>query len=254
MTSRMRGWLIALLLSALCSATMAAETASLGRYVAVVDGIASVMDLQETDAVISGELNEGAIRLLLRGPAQLEPLVLQITDAQYGIALGTIVGRLDADTFDATVTITNPFNGQRSERPIRFVREHASAEGDAGSVASEGGGNRARDPRLIGAWIHEEIINSPGGSGFASFATRRTMQLGADGRVLQWVESAGGGSGWSHDGGRTVEFSGQWQAQDGTLFLRADGQSAFTPAMAYRFSGAYLVLEGGGQKIVLQRQ
>ncbi|WP_169577598.1 hypothetical protein [Sinimarinibacterium sp. CAU 1509] len=254
MKSRLHRWLIALVVSVLCSAAADAATVSMGRYVAVVDGIASVMDLQQTDAVINGELNEGAIRLLLRGPAQLEPLVLQISDAEYGIALGTIVGRLDADAFDATVKITNPFSGQSSERQVRFVRETASARDEAASGAPGVGSDGALDARLIGVWIHEEVINSPGGSGIASFATRRTMQLDADGRVLQWVESAGGGSGWSHDGGRTIEFSGQWQGRDGTLYLRADGQPAFAPATAYRFSGAYLVLEGNGRKIILQRR
>ncbi len=248
-------WLMALTASVLYSVSADAAASPQGRYVAVVDGVSSVMELQVSDAVITGSLEEGSIRLLLRGPEQLEPLVLQITDPQYGIALGSIVGQIQSDAFDATVKITNPFTGQSSERQIRFVREaQAARRDDKDGDTREGAGDGTLDSRLIGDWIHEEIINSPGGSDFASFATRRTMQLDANGRVLQWVESAGGGSGWSHDGGRTIELSGQWQAHDGMLYLRSDGQDAFVPATTYRRVDAYLVLEGNGRRIVLQRR
>ena len=62
---------------------------------------------------------------------------------------------------------------------------------------------------MVGIWVNEDIINSGGGN-FASYTTVMTMELHPDGRVIQYTESIGGGGDWSYDGGRTIDFDGQW--------------------------------------------
>ncbi len=59
----------------------------------------------------------------------------------------------------------------------------AHANADASAPA-----NATLDPRLLGRWVHQSMINSGGGAGgFASFTTERTIEFGADGLVQQWV-------------------------------------------------------------------
>ena len=68
------------------------------------------------------------------------------------------------------------------------------------------------DERLVGVWVHESQINSPGGAGgFAALSTVMTMELNADGVMRQWTQSVGGGANWSSNNGRRLDFEGQWR-------------------------------------------
>lgn len=225
-----------------------------GRYHASIDGVASTIELGGSDGDLRGVLQEGALRLNLQGSLSGNALRLQMSEPMLGLPLGSLEGTLSNGVFDAAVTVQDPFGNNPDQRKqARYVREGASAPA-AADIAPAVTTNGSRDPALVGTWTHDEVINSPGGFGAASFSTRRTMVLSADGRAEQWAESAGGGGEWSYGGGRQTEFSGQWQTRDGALLLRAAGQSEFVPATRYRFSGQYLVLEGGGKKLILQRQ
>jgi hypothetical protein len=110
-----------------------------------------------------------------------------------------------------------------------------------------------RDARLVGIWVNENIINSGGGN-FASYTTVMTMELHPDGRVVQYTESIGGGGEWSYDGGRTIDFDGQWRADGQTLSVYAAPLPDFTPAAAYSFSGDYLVTQSDMGRLIWQRR
>ncbi|MFN3910813.1 hypothetical protein [Hyphomonas sp.] len=110
-----------------------------------------------------------------------------------------------------------------------------------------------QDARLVGIWVNENIINSGGGS-FASYTTVMTMELHPDGRVVQYTESIGGGGDWSYDGGRTIDFDGQWRADGRTLYVYADPLPEFTPAATYSFSGEYLVTQSDMGRLIWQRR
>lgn len=110
------------------------------------------------------------------------------------------------------------------------------------------------DPAIVGAWVHETQINS-GGADFAGFATVRTLELGADGQVRQWVQSAGGGSDWSYgSGGPELEAQGQWYADGGIVYVRLQGQPQFVAASRYRLAGPYLVTENVDGRINWRRR
>ncbi|WP_291039644.1 hypothetical protein [Hyphomonas sp.] len=110
-----------------------------------------------------------------------------------------------------------------------------------------------RDARMVGIWVNEDIINS-GGANFASYTTVMTMELHPDGRVIQYTESIGGGGDWSYDGGRTIDFDGQWRADGQTLFVYAAPLPDFTPAATYSFSGEYLVTQSDMGRLIWQRR
>lgn len=125
-----------------------------------------------------------------------------------------------------------------------------TAPASASGTQAAGG---ALDPRLIGAWVNEKMINS-GGASFASFTTVRTLRFEGSGRVTQWVQSVGGGQSWSYSGGgRRLEFTGRWFVRDGVILVQPEGRSDYVEAGRYRFSSPYLVTESREGRLIWQR-
>jgi hypothetical protein len=111
------------------------------------------------------------------------------------------------------------------------------------------------DPRLVGVWVNENQINSPGGAGgFASFSTVMTMELDADGTIRQFTQSVGGGGDWSSNAGRRLDFEGNWRASNNTLLVHGMGLPDYTPAATYSFSDQYLVTNSDMGRLVWQRR
>lgn len=108
------------------------------------------------------------------------------------------------------------------------------------------------DPALMGVWVNENMINSGGGD-FASYTTVMTMEFDTDGRVRQYTESVGGGGDWSYDGGRTLDFEGEWRTDGGVLYVIGMGLTTWTPAGTYQFSGEYLVTHSDRGRLIWQR-
>lgn len=110
------------------------------------------------------------------------------------------------------------------------------------------------DPRLLGRWVHQSMINSPGGAGgFASFSTERSIEFAPDGQVQQWVRSVGGGGRWSADGGRRLEFAGRWQVRGNEIWVQPEGRADALRAGTYQLSGPYLVTVGQDGRTIWQR-
>ena len=128
-------------------------------------------------------------------------------------------------------------------------------ESDPGAGPQQQQQASALDPRLVGTWVHEQQINSGGGAGgFASFSTVMTMVLNGDGSIQQFTQSVGGGSEWSSDSGRTLDFEGRWRAANGALSVQGMGLPDFTPAATYSFSGDYLVTQSDMGRLIWQRR
>lgn len=111
------------------------------------------------------------------------------------------------------------------------------------------------DERLVGVWVHENQINSPGGAGgFAALSTVMTMEIGAEGGIRQTTRSVGGGADWSSNSGERVDFEGQWRGDGQTLSVLGRGLVDFTPAAAYEFAGQYLVTHSDMGRLVWRRR
>lgn len=111
------------------------------------------------------------------------------------------------------------------------------------------------DPRLVGVWVNEKQINSPGGAGgFASLSTVMTMEIHPDGAIVQYTQSVGGGSEWSSNSGRKLDFEGKWRASNNTLFVLGMGLTDYTAAGTYSFSGAYLVTNNNLGRLIWQKR
>ena len=111
------------------------------------------------------------------------------------------------------------------------------------------------DDRLVGVWVHESQIDSPGGAGgFAALSSVMTMELSLDGAMRQWTQSMGGGADWLSDSERRLDFDGQWRADGQTLSVMGMGLVDFMPAAAYEFSGVYLVTHNDKGRLIWQRR
>jgi hypothetical protein len=108
----------------------------------------------------------------------------------------------------------------------------------------------AGDSRLVGAWVHQNLISS----GTASLAAEEYLILRADGTYRYGKGRAvAGGADWSRDGGTGGELgSGQWRARDRTLFIMgASGQweSIGRYAMTDDGSTVRITSSKGGHKL-----
>ena len=112
-----------------------------------------------------------------------------------------------------------------------------------------------QDERIIGVWVNERQINSPGGAGgFASLSTLMTMELHADGTVRQLTQSVGGGAAWSSDSGARLDFEGQWKSDGQTLFVMGMGVPDFRPAAYYQLVDNYLVTQNDMGRLIWQKR
>lgn len=236
---------------------VAAETPS-GRYSGLIDGKPATLILSGPAGALTGSYAEEGLSLTLSGTSGPQGVSLTLTEPTYNLTVATLTGTSEAGRIAGTLTLTEMFGG--GQTAIAFTREGAAATAATASrpstPSSAAGPASARlDSRLVGTWVNEDIINSGGGAGgFASFSTVMTMTLSPDGRVVQTSRSVGGGGEWSSDSGERTDFDGQWEARDGTLYVKGMGIADFTAAATYSFSGAYLVTNGAQGRLIWQRR
>lgn len=237
--------IVLLLAMASCSSIQAGELD--GHYRATLDGQPSELILRQSGAVVEGEYVESQrLRLIVKGRYDGKLLRAEISDPQTGLLLANMNATYANAMLNTSIAARDPRNGEVLERQALFHRETAAT---AATPSSAG----ARDPALVGIWMHEKITNS-GGADFASFNTLMTLQLNADGSVTQWTRSVGGGNDWNYDSPGEVQYSGHWRSQDGMLMVRLTGAADYQPAAYYRFSDQYLVTESNTGKMIWQRR
>lgn len=237
---------LCLLYTTLSSTVLADELD--GHYQALLDGVTSQLILRSQGQQVDGEYVEnGALRLQLKGQFDGELLTAAIHDPQSGLHLANLNARYANDQLNTRIAARNPATGEVVERDALFQRQQPGAEQPTAAL------NPARDPALIGTWVHEQIITSASAS-FASMTTLLILQLNADGSVSQWSRSQAGGQNWSADSPGELQYSGQWQSRDGLLQVQLHGQNDYQPAARYRFSEQYLVTESNTGRMVWYRR
>lgn len=221
-----------------------------GDYHGRLDGTDSRLVLNDQNGQISGQYIEGALTFQVVGQFDGHRFDGTVSLAEAGLTIARLIGQLHGDTLRVDMDARNPHTGASKRAQADFHRRSTDSDGHAAANGQPAAGTGGPiDPRLVGDWRHEDMINSGGGN-FASFTTVLTLRLKADGSLEQYRESVGGGGDWSYDGGRSQVLSGQWYARDGVIYVRAQGQSEFIAATRYRFSDRYLVTEdANGRRI-----
>jgi hypothetical protein len=226
-------------------------------------GVSTRLVLRLDGSRVEGTLHEQGLALPVRGTVEGRRMQAAVLDPGTGAALVRIAGELR----DEGVQLSARPEGGGTGRTLAMRRVPADAPAAAGSAAGAGGtggqavsrpdgaGSPGRtDPALVGRWTSESQLQSSGGAGgFAALSTVRTLELAGDGRVRQWVRTAGGGGNWTADGGQRLEFSGRWETRGPEIWVRQDGQPGFVRAATYRFSGEYLLTDDGSGRRIWRR-
>jgi hypothetical protein len=219
-------------------------------YEATVQGVTSRLTLRIDGTRVEGALAEGTLTLGVRGAYDGQRIRGSLTEPGTGRDLLP----MEAEPRGESLTLTVQPPAPSPARSLTMRRVDGAAAAAAPPAAAAAGAAGALDPAIVGRWRNESQINSPGGAGgFAALATLRIMELAADGRVRQWVRSAGGGGNWSHQGGETLEFSGRWQVRGAELWVQPDGLAQFQRAAAYRRVGERLVTESDQGRQIWER-
>jgi hypothetical protein len=211
------------------------------------DGVTTRLVLRIEGSTVDGTLHEQGLALPVRGVVEGRRMQAAVLDPRSGAALVRIAGELRDDGLRLTALPEG--GGAARTLAMRRLAPDAAAGGATGS-----GSSGRSDPALVGRWTSESQLQSSGGAGgFAALSTVRMLELAADGRVRQWVRTAGGGGNWSADGGQRLEFSGRWESRGPEIWVQQDGQTGFVRAAAYRFSGEYLLTDDGGGRRIWRR-
>jgi hypothetical protein len=230
-------------------------------YEGEADGVTTRLVLSVDGSRVDGTLHEPGLALPVRGVVEGRRMQAAVLDPRSGAALVRLAGELRDDG----LRLSARPEGGGAGRILAMRRVAADAAASAGAVSGPAAGassGRAggpspagrADPALVGRWTSESQLQSAGGAGgFAALSTVRTLELAADGRVRQWVRTAGGGGHWTADGGQRLEFSGRWETRGAEIWVRQDGQSGFVRAAAYRFSGEYLLTDDGSGRRIWRR-
>lgn len=244
--------------AALLSEPVVAQPRALA-YEGESGGVSTRLVLRIDGSRVEGTLHEQGATLPVRGTVEAGRMQAAVLDPRTGAPLVRIGGELRDDGLQLSA---RP-EGGGAARTLAMRRVAADATTTAASgpganaanarSADAPGGGRT-DPALVGRWTHDSQLQSSGGAGgFAALSTVRTLELAGDGRVRQWVRTAGGGGNWTADGGQRLEFSGRWETRGPEIWVRQDGQSGFVRAATYRFSGEYLVTDDGSGRRTWRR-
>ena len=219
-----------------------------GRYLATLDGLPAEMILRSEGDQVEGEYVENAsLRLTINGRFDGQLLQAQISDPRSGLLIANMNANYANAMLNVHIAARSPHNGAVLQREALFQRQ---AEDRASAPQPT---NPERDPALIGTWVHEEIINS-GGASFAAMTTLLTLQLAADGSVVQWIGAVAGGNDWNFTNPGELQYSGHWQSQNGLLLVQLQGRPDYQPAAHYRFSEQYLITESNTGKMIWHKR
>ena len=217
--------------------------------------------MEQRGATVSGVIESGGrIVANLSGTAQ--------GDSARGAAAspegeGSFEARATQDTLALILAQEAGPRQQAARLPLEFRRVSLSATPSATGPNGAGGAARPTtrpasaaggDPRLIGRWSHQDVIVSSG----ASFASEQFLAFSDDGSVVYARgRAAGGGAGWSFDGGAGGGGErGRWRASEGQLFLeRPDGQWARVGRYGMTEDGRTLrIIDEGGARTLWSRR
>lgn len=226
--------------------TAPAAAAEVLQFAGIVDGVRTELQLRRRGERFDGELREQGMSLPLAGEVQGQQWRGQI-ELPGGLGLRL---PFQAETRGAQLHVRLQLLPGSAPVTVTLQRSDGAAAATQPQAAAPRSGPGRIEPAMVGRWVHDNVITSPGGAGgFASFATRRIVMLGADGRAVMSSVAAGGGGSWSSTGGERVEFSGRWELRGDQLWVAADGGAFEAIARISMVGGRLVVYTGNGRQI-----
>lgn len=217
-----------------------------GHYLTTLDGQPAEMHLRSQEQQVSGEYVEGAtLRLQISGSFDGELLRAQISEPQSGQLIANMNATYANGILNSHIVARSPHSGAILERKALFHRQPVSAAALPRQISTP-----ARDPALVGTWVHEAPLNSSA----ADLAKQMVLQLRSDGSMSQWQRDVVSGSTAPKPTPDELLFSGLWQSSNGLLEMQLHGQSSYQPAAYYRLSGQQLITESNTSLLTWQRQ
>ena len=216
-----------------------------GHYLATLDGQPSEIHLRSQGQHVSGDYIEGAsLRLRISGQFDGQLLEAQISDPQSSQLIANMNATYANGMLNSHIVARSPHSGAILERKVLFHRQRVGTTAQANQISSP-----ARDPALIGTWVHEAAFNGNP----AEPVRQMILQLRSDGSMSQWQRSMAGGGATDNLTPDELLFSGLWQSRNGLLEMQLDGQTRYQPAAYYRLSGQQLITESNTSLLTWRR-
>lgn len=157
-------------------------------------------------------------------------------------------GRLSGDELSFSM-IFPELNNQVVEVTMQRETGATSATKNTASPKNIG----AKNPALVGVWLHTEVLSSGSGSNYSSFSTEYFMEFKADGTVLSWTGRSAG-SGYSSNGGSAANADkGEWYTEGKTLYLIDPATKQKASTQFFAEEGRMMLHNGGAEKKIFTR-
>lgn len=218
-----------------------------GQFAGSQNGIQSTAELTVTGKQLGGSVSMNGNKATVTGTITDSTSTGTVYDVVTGKTYsyyGTLRGN------ELNFSITFP---ELNNQAIQLQMQRVTTIADNEKVVNDP--SKKKDARLVGTWRYTDIITSGSGGNFGSFSTDYFMEFKADGTVLSWMGSSGGGVGdqsISSTGNSKVE-KGQWYTEGKTLFFvdPATGQKVST--LFYAEASRIMLHNGGDTKKVWER-
>ncbi|MCB0516766.1 MAG: hypothetical protein R2798_08940 [Chitinophagales bacterium] len=210
----------------LCGISAWAQGKYVGTYTGQYEGSPVTMEIQQSDNVLRGSLQDNSGTFILNGTLSNNIAQGNAVVQSSGIEMPfQVVFNADASAvFTLSVwglaEISFTLYKQNSSSASALSPAQSSTPSNTYNASPTPAGNI--DSRLCGAWI-KSVNNSSGyGDNYASFSTEILFVLNANGTFEYGASrSMGGGSSWSYDGSSwsAPELSGNWYSSDNKIYV-----------------------------------
>ncbi|MEP7320301.1 MAG: hypothetical protein ABI761_00225 [Saprospiraceae bacterium] len=233
----------------LSSMLLSGQSGYTGNFQGVLNGDPTLITLKVMDNKVTGLYKETQNTYDITGEIRNDLLYGKIILPANQLLLGTFEAGLIPTGIHMDITLL-----EVTQVAVDFIRMASNINTNSNSSSntnsnsnsngvSSNADNYSRDPKVVGNWIKEEIINSGAGTNAAGFALVYYLKFNPDGSFSQEKGSSAGGSNWSAGSQRETDVSGQWYTKEQIMFVRPQGQKEFVRLNQYLFHEGHLVFK-----------
>ncbi|MEO5583700.1 MAG: hypothetical protein ABIR66_13500 [Saprospiraceae bacterium] len=214
-----------------------------GSFQVILNGDPTIVTLKQMDAKVTGLYKEKQNTYDLTGEIRNDLLYGKIILQENQLLLGTFEARLIPNGIHMDITLL-----EVTKVAIDFTRASSTPGSNSNANTTSNGSssntdNYSKDPKVVGNWIKEDVINSGVGTNAAGFTLVYYLSFNPDGSFSQEKGSSAGGSNWSAGSKREADVSGQWYTKDQVMYVRPKGQKEYVRLNQYLFHEGNLVFK-----------